>query len=1108
MFVITGKPGTGKSAIAHRLKNDAASEPWALVGGAVVATHFCQPTDDRTLEPVRFVENLARQLTSAAPAIGATLLAASNRQPIELHAAVSIQEAEPGSEVSALRIGELRIGGHSGRSAFDRVIRRPLEQAAPGSLPSAMVAVIDGLDHALEFPGETIVDVLAAALQEGEAPLPLRFVVTSRSSPDILELPGCVNVDLGGEDAQARHDVRLFADLRLSNLEDGPRTELARKIARAARGNFLYAHHVLNDMLAGDYSEEDLLAVRLSISLTEYYRDIHRRQIARAPAAWREQHRSLLGGIAVARGAGLSRANLIAVTQVPGSVVDDFVGLFGSYLVGERPLGPFRVHHESFREFLLGDKSHPVYPEEANAALVRHLMRSSHEWLQCEDDYALSELPHHMLQAVTLAAPESQEAARRELDALLGNLQFLEARAGRLGMDAVLTDIATIEATLPQSNPLNSSLHRALRRQAHHLLDWDRAAHPQALAQQLLIEARAAADTDLERAALARLTEHGRPAILPRWSTVRPPRAFAGRLGGRGSRVVGLAAVGDSVAVAVRAGGSADAWSLVSGHELRRFEHDDVAALVVSAASGRPMVALGYEDGTVSAWDLASEAEIFRDTSSGEPVTALAFADDSTSVFAATGDRGYIYQWNLPSGERAPSPSSEGSAVTSLVVVDQGNVRISSLSNGWVKVTDARTGRRTEHAPSGFHPTLLVATPDGRRLAGVSPDGKLATTRMTHHPLRWERVATREPVNTLVIAPGGNDFLVGLDDGTVELRVMRHPLRARLVTDQRSPFPALALTPDGRTVLSGAQDGTISMWDVTQAGKERPKPAVHPTPVDHLALSSTGRYLIRGSNDGELSGWSTSLGAQLWQEKTSMGELCALDIRPDGERVRCLHHGGRLEFRSIKTGDPMYVRQHHPQARLLDGRWLLKVQPGAPLELIDDLTDEIVARLVLDPLDRCGAVSIAQDGSVVVAVVGGGLMAWRLRGESRGDLFPTQHLPGVHAVDVALTGDGRRAVWSDYDGGVSVWTFEGSNTSALGRHPYTPVMVRRLAGDRMVSLSSNGILQVWSASDAEPAAIGFLDVSAPTALAACEEGLLAVGDEAGDLHTLRCAKVG
>ncbi|NQT14821.1 MAG: toll/interleukin-1 receptor domain-containing protein, partial [Planctomycetes bacterium] len=155
-LLITGDPGTGKSAIVAQLVHE---NP----GDQVLAYHCCQADTRATLEPWRFVRSLAAMIGSRLPEYAPQLEDSDVKEALSETSC----QADPAS-------------------ALERGILAPLETLqAPDGGPRYLL--IDALDEALalEDGRQTIVSLLATRI--GRLPGWLRIVATTRKEPEVLD---------------------------------------------------------------------------------------------------------------------------------------------------------------------------------------------------------------------------------------------------------------------------------------------------------------------------------------------------------------------------------------------------------------------------------------------------------------------------------------------------------------------------------------------------------------------------------------------------------------------------------------------------------------------------------------------------------------------------------------------------------------------------------------------------------------------------------------------------------------------------------------------------------------------------------------------------------
>jgi hypothetical protein len=446
VFVLTGGPGTGKTAIAARLAQ-ANRAAVALPGcpqlrpGFLVYEHFCIAGRDSTLSPTAFVRALSESLANTCPAFRQALEQMASPQ-ITMSPSVHTGPVATGSTVAGLIVNsvEITIHGDDARSTFDLAVRLPLFVQAHEHPDQTLVVLIDSLDEGLTFSPERSITHLLPLVSD--FPPQVRFIVTSRSNNQrVFDLVGPPTLDLITNAPAGIDEVRTYASSRLAGLPKDRRTALAGHVATKSQGNFLYAYHVLNQLLAPGASPADAAGADLPDALEGVYRAFLTRELASSGERWSERYRPLLGAIVVARGDALTKAHVAGITGLMPSAIDDVLRACREYLVGgdswEQPL---RLYHHSFREFLLTDSTYHVYPAERHEAVARYFL-SLHgkSWRKCEDDYALQHTPVHLAEAAR-GAEHTRDTLIRTLVELTTNPHFQTQCNARLGDLSVLRE--------------------------------------------------------------------------------------------------------------------------------------------------------------------------------------------------------------------------------------------------------------------------------------------------------------------------------------------------------------------------------------------------------------------------------------------------------------------------------------------------------------------------------------------------------------------------------------------------------------------------------------------------------------------------------------------
>ncbi|SRR6266540_3139869 len=721
-----------------------------------------------------------------------------------------------------------------------------------------LVVVLDAVDEAIE-PRRIGRDLLRPLLAEASGGI--RLLVGTRS--EHLQAVGQDRVELDLDELDPPEIVR--ADLRdyvrrvlIAEGEPGVKTayqnradvatEVAAAVSDQAFPSFLVARIVARTLAAQDMVNlsDDGWRKRFPSTVAEAMEG----DLARFGAD-QERIRDLLRPLAWAEGAGLPWKGVWAslATALSGgepyddSDIEHALSHAGSYIVEGEESGRsvYRLYHQALTDHLRGQEVESAAQKRIVGALLDTvpLVDRRRDWATAEP-YVRTYLATH----AHLAG---------DLDTLIGEVRYLlAAEPGPL--------LRSLSGVVRDSGQRTA---RAYRRAVHHL---HTAAHDERAAYLQLIARQSGAEEIADRLG-ATMPE------LPwsaRWAYWRP--AGEHRIAGRHAAGVRSLAVGiverrpvvvsggldgvvrtwdlsDSGAVgapqanpggfvsAVALGTIDDRLVIVSGGADGRVRVRDLAdggmiweaprghslaisALAVGVIHGRPVVVAGADNGYVQVWDLR-DGTLRRSLPRGHQVRVLAVAAGMLwrgpipSIVAAGAD-GRIRVWDADSGEQLDLvriSSDEGALVAvTLDDVEREGVAISIDRDGYAAVWN-----------------LAAAKEQNRILIGGQP---LAVT------------SVRLQEGRIVVA-AGNDGLVRLSEAETDTRVVP-PLVGHVGSIHAV---ATAMVDDQLVVISGGADGTVRVWDLssnsaaddTVVERIRVALAVAPTAVDGVpAVASVG----------------------------------------------------------------------------------------------------------------------------------------------------------------------------------------------------------------------------------------------------------------------------
>lgn len=419
IFLLAGGPGTGKSAIAARLaqlSDGSVADPAhaELAKGWLTYSHFCQAGLEGTISPLTFVQSLSEALANRYPeSFGQALANTGSSQIVVNNVEQTVGTVHAGGHVTGVKL-TLEIKGVDARPLFDLAVRKPAQALPAGE---RVVILIDSLDEALTFSAEDSITGLLRLVND--FPPQVRFICTARTHiARVTDAVGQPALDLIADAPPGIDDVKAYAQSRLKALAEPGRSALAERVAAKSNGNFLYAYYVLNGLEGETAAPEDIEHIELPDELDDVYRLDIDKKVQRIESEWSARYRPMLGAIAVARGEGLTRPQLIGITNLADDAAEDVLKSCAQYLVGADAADrPIRLYHQSFRDFLLQDGARGVTPSERHADVAGYMQRlCGSNWRECAEDYALRHTPAHWADAAALGVAQREPRTQTLID--------------------------------------------------------------------------------------------------------------------------------------------------------------------------------------------------------------------------------------------------------------------------------------------------------------------------------------------------------------------------------------------------------------------------------------------------------------------------------------------------------------------------------------------------------------------------------------------------------------------------------------------------------------------------------------------------------------------
>lgn len=449
-FLLLGEPGSGKTAFMASLVNEKGYPPHHFIGkGSMqdIKTSFdwCDPV--RFAESVGYqlvynyggwvmnwedwgirVEQDVKELTGLMTGAHVKKFTVSPRptDKPKLSIKEKVDRFGPLARIIGVYIDEIKMDPEP---IVRQLLMTPLSKIAKRYPDHQVVVIVDGLDEAAEY-SNTERDILKM-LPDGNLPDNVRFLLFSRPGEHLeaTEFMDYAQVFWLSEDIKGNRDPRTIEDACdfIMKLAEGKTIGemlkeqeikpdyLARQVAEASQGNFLYLHYYAEGLREGDESLLNLgnLPIGLFRIYGHYIKNIKEKC---QDISWTHAYKPVLGVLSVTREPlGLKQtADFSAVDREEVAEIliriKQFLNTMGIRVKERR----YVIYHKSFSEFLVSeDNEDLIDARQAHSRISEALLKQ-----QQMDRYKMSNLLYHLIEAQRWD----------DIQNILGNIEYLQKR--------------------------------------------------------------------------------------------------------------------------------------------------------------------------------------------------------------------------------------------------------------------------------------------------------------------------------------------------------------------------------------------------------------------------------------------------------------------------------------------------------------------------------------------------------------------------------------------------------------------------------------------------------------------------------------------------------
>ena len=240
---------------------------------------------------------------------------------------------------------------------------------------------------------------------------------------------------------------------------------------------------------------------------------------------------------------------------------------------------------------------------------------------------------------------------------------------------------------------------------------------------------------------------------------------------------------------------------------------DDVLTQWTFTPAGDQLI-IGYQDGTLRAWDTATGTKVHEIKPHAKEVTVLAYSKSGSTLITA-GKDGYIYGFDTKTWEKQNTLGDGKHAVDCLALAEITPRVMAADSDGFAAIYNWKTGEVLKQFPArgdGFR--ILTLYPDGKKIKFLTQrliQNEIELSAVAQFSGGWDRQGDNASGCNFAFSRDGRAVISATEAGvSIADRATGDLLdRKEILTPQAS---AIAVSPDGKCFSIGGAG--MSVWSI------------------------------------------------------------------------------------------------------------------------------------------------------------------------------------------------------------------------------------------------------------------------------------------------------